>query len=383
MSDPLIAIVGSYDPQREQELFLRNVPLGPQAGEFLGKALADMGFQITVYASYPHMLEVDVVRGYCDSPTAQPGSIHVHFSLKYGRPNFPQEATHPSLFQFYPNSSEDWEVSFYHSLAQVDGAIILGGGPSTLIGGLVTIGHKKPILACAGFGGSGSKVWDSLPTDSGLLTVEEKSLMTEERWTSELAEQLVQILKKQIDRDQEREAQLKLAERDRIYQEVEKGRRNEKNINVHAIVSALVFLVSAAMWIMAWGLPDLSYLWLWIFLIGAPLLTGISGATIRVVVDSRRGRTKIRQLSLVRNAVLGLVSGGITAFLFILAQVFSNPAVLDQNVASETLKRLLPFTLTIGFVAGLTLDVVYTRLQETNVVDTTSIQPGSGSSTDE
>jgi len=374
MTTPLIAIVGSYDPRRERELELRNVPLGPQAGEFLGKALATMGFQIVVYASYPHMLEVDVVRGYCDVKDAKPGSIHVYYSHKYGRPNFQEEANHASLFKHFPDSQEDWEVSFYHSLAEVDGAIILGGVNSTLIGGLVAIGHKKPILACAGFGGAGLKVWDALPTQGYPLTLEEKALMVEEKWSLELAERLIKILQKQIDRNQDTEMKRLQAERDAIYHKIEEEKQREKNINIHALVAILLFLFSSGMWIAAWGAKNLSDLWLWTFLIGAPLLTGISGATIRVVFDSRKGATKFRQISLIRNAALGLISGGITAFLFILAQVFSNPAVLDQTVSSGTLRRLLPFTLTIGFVAGLTLDAVYTKLQETNVIDTTPIK---------
>lgn len=375
MTKPLIAIVGSYDPQREQELGLKNLPLAPKAAEFLGQTLAASGLHIVVYASYPYMLEVDVVKGFCSVKNAEPDSIHVYFSQKYGRPTFQEENSNPELFKFYPDLREDWEISFYHSLSTVDGVLILGGGRSTLVGGLVAIGHKKPIIACAGFGGAGLKVWDAIPTQEYMLSPDEKFLMAEQRWTLQLAEKLTKILQKQIEGFKSKEEKRLEAERDIILQKVEEIKRRDKNITVHAVVAAIVFIGSAFMWIVAWGIQNLSELWLWTFLIGAPLMTGISGATVRVVFDAVQGRTKPRQLSLVRNAVLGLVSGGITAFLFIMAQVFANPVQTGSTIGSETLRRLLPFTLTIGFVAGLTLDVVFMKLQETNVVNTSSIKP--------
>lgn len=374
MTQPLIAIIGSYDPRREQELELKNLPLAPKAAEFLGQALAASGFHIVVYASYPYMLEIDIVKGFCSVKSVVPDSIHVYYSQKNGRPTFQEENTNPELFKFYPDLREDWEISFYHSLSTVDGVLILGGGQSTLIGGLVAIGHKKPIIACAGFGGSGLKVWDAIPAQEYMLDSEDKFMMAEQRWSAQLAEKLIKLLQKQIEGFQSKEKKRLETERDTFRQKDEESKRRDKNITVHAVVAGLVFILSVAMWPIAWGIA-LNQLWLWTFLIGAPLLSGISGATIRVVVDSMQGTTKLRQLSLIRNAVLGLISGGITAFLFIMAQVFSNPTAIEPTVGSETLKRLLPFTLTIGFVAGLTLDAVYTKLQETNVVDTRSIKP--------
>lgn len=373
MTKPLIAIIGSYDPGREQELGLRNLTLAPKAAEFLGQALATSGMEIVVYASYPYMLEIDVVKGYCSVKGAEPGSIHVNYSQKYGRPAFQEENARPELFKFYPDLREDWEISFYQSLSTVDGVLILGGGHSTLIGGLVAIGHKKPIIACAGFGGSGLKVWDAIPTQDFMLSSEDKFLMAEQRWSPQLAEKLIMILQKQIEELQSKEKKRLEAERDAILQKVEEIKRRDQSITVHALIAAIVFLASTALWPIAWGM-DLSMFWLWVFLIGAPLLSGISGATIRVVADWRQGKTRLRELSPLRNIALGLISGGVTAFLFIIAQVFSSPTAVGQSIGAETLKRLLPFTLVIGFVAGLTLDVVFAKLQETNVVSTSSIK---------
>jgi len=375
MTAPLIAIVGSYDPQREQELELRNISQASKAGEDLGEMLATLGFRIVVYASYPYMLEIDVVRGYCKAKNLAPDAIQVHYSQKSGRPLFQEEKNNPDLFKFYPDSRRDWEISFYYSLSKVDGALIVGGGRSTLIGGLVAIGHKIPIIACAGFGGAGQKVWDAIPVQEYPLSPDEKSLMAEERWSAQLAEELIKLLQKQIEEKKKEEEKRLQAERDSFIQKIEEGKSKDKNITIHALVAAFVFILSVVMWPIAWGIKGLSDFWLWTLLIGTPLLAGISGATIRVVFDWVQGTTTLKQPSLVRNAALGLVIGGITAILFITAQVFSNPAVLDQTVESETLKRLLPFTLSIGFIAGLTLEAVYSKLRETNILDTSSIKP--------
>ena len=37
------------------------------------------------------------------------------------------------------DASSDWEVSFYRSLSKVDGLLVLGGGPSTLIAGQIAL----------------------------------------------------------------------------------------------------------------------------------------------------------------------------------------------------------------------------------------------------
>ncbi|MFT3894845.1 MAG: hypothetical protein QM730_24715 [Anaerolineales bacterium] len=369
MAKPLIAIVGSYDPTREQELQLRDVATAPKAAELLGQALAASGFHIVVYASYPHMLEVDVVKGFCSAKNAEADSIHVYYSQKYGRPSFHEESTAPALFKFYPDSRDDWEISFYHSLSAVDGILILGGGHSTLVAGLVAIGHKKPIVACSGFGGAGQKIWDAIPTLDTVVSLDDKFLMAEQRWSPQLAEKLVKLLQKQLDELKQKDVMRLDAERNAILKKAEELKRTDQNITFHAVVASIMFILSTAMWPVAWGVK-LDLFWLWALLIFAPLFSGISGAMIRVVFDSMQGKVRLKQLSLIRNMVLGLVTGGMTAFLFIIAQVFSNPAAIEPTVGAETLKRLLPFSLVIGFVAGLTLDIVLSKLRETNVVNT-------------
>jgi hypothetical protein len=162
MDGPLIAIVGSYNPEREKELGLRNLDLTAKASEDLGRELAKQGYRIVVYTGNPYSMEIDLVRGYVSEKNAQPGSIQVLYSQQKGQPQFKEEADYGDCFDFRPDFNPDWEFSFYQSLAQVDGMLILGGGPSALIAGLVVIGHRIPIVPCAGFGAAGGKIWSHL-----------------------------------------------------------------------------------------------------------------------------------------------------------------------------------------------------------------------------
>lgn len=50
---------------------------------------------------------------------------------------FAEERTHPALFDRMADSSGLWEVSFYRSLADADGLILIGGANSTSIAGQV------------------------------------------------------------------------------------------------------------------------------------------------------------------------------------------------------------------------------------------------------
>ena len=59
MPDPLIAIVGSVYPNRQQELHLNDPDRARQAAEELGAELAKRGCRIQVYSSTPtfHQLQ--------------------------------------------------------------------------------------------------------------------------------------------------------------------------------------------------------------------------------------------------------------------------------------------------------------------------------------
>jgi hypothetical protein len=377
MTAPLIAIVGSYDPKRTDELSLKNIALAQEAGAELGRELARQGCNIVVYASYPYLLEVDVVRGYVEvkkaQPEPEPECIQVRFSNRLGRPVFNEENGNRELFHFIPDNNAEWEVSFYRSLREVDGVLVLGGGPSSMIAGVIAVGHRKPIVVSSYFGGYAEKIWDLLPSQQTLLTERELSLMAD-NWDSGLAERYVQILIRQIkqleDEEKDLAAKAKLKEEEMVAQynqrleaALKAERDTRKSVKVYAVISMLAFLLALGMWVVALGRDDVQGLWLVIFLAVAPLAAGVSAATIRVVFDARPGQPEqpaARAPSVIANTAMGLVGGGITAVLYVLTQLIA----IGGTPQRDQYVRLIPFALATGFVAGFALDVVERKLRE-------------------
>ena len=363
-----IAIVGSYDPAREQELGLKNLTNANQAGEQLGRELARQGFRIVVYSSLPHSLEIDLVRGYLSHNNTEPGSIEVLYSQQVGQPNFKEETGNEEKFAFRPDFNPDWEFSFYQSLANVDGMLVLGGGPSALVAGLVVIGHRKPLVACAAFGGSGDKIWRTLRAQDYAVTGEDLALMAQTKWSSDFASKLVGLLQKQKD-EFARLEQVRLEnEEKRIQERRLQELRENSTINWHAIISTILFAVAAFIWPLASLIPtDNPFQTLCIVLL-TPMIAGASGASIRVVLDWAAGVTRTFALStynqyiLLRYAALGVVAGGLAGVSFVLAQIFASD-VSPQNMAAS-LRKLVPFLVIIGFAAGLAAEVVLSNLRK-------------------
>jgi hypothetical protein len=400
MTAPLVAIVGSYNPDRADELSLRNIEQAKAAGVELGRQLATQGCHIVVYASYPYLLEVDVVAGYVEVKKAnpEPNCIHVHYSVQYDQPTFPEETDHRGLFNFKPDTSPAWEVSFYASLRQVDGLLMLGGGPSSMIAGVVAMGYGKPICAVASFGGYAKKIWELLPVQQKLLTAEEIFAMAEQ-WRPELAKRYVEILLRQLDqlasaKQKEAEAvaraqesfRQQLAEKDeKLKLELDrqsesltkafaeqmaaerKAQSDSRNtVKLYAVVSAVFLILALGLWGFALGRPGINPAWLIAFLIAVPLAGGISGSTIQVAFGALGiGDTKPLgngQLPpVITNAAMGLVGGGITMLIYITTQFIA----IGDEIQPKHYLRLIPFALVTAFAAGFALDVVVRKLRET------------------
>ena len=381
MARPLIAVVGSFDPAREQELGLRNGAVVRAAGEHLGRELARQGFRIVVYSSLPYTLELDVVRGYVAEDDAEPGSIQVLFSQAVGQATFPEEKGHEDTFEFLPDFNPDWEYSFYQSLAHVDGLLILGGGSAALIAGLVAMGHQTPIVACAAFGGSGDKLWRALRTQSYPLTDGELGLMAQTRWSPELATKLVALLYKQRAELERREVLRLQNEEKRLAERRRQELAENATINWHAIVSALLFALAAFTWplsgLVPTGKPSLTLC----VVLFTPMLAGASGATIRVVLDWAVGVTRTFALStynqsiLLRYAALGIVAGGVAGVSFVLAQLFATELKPEEMTAP--LRKLVPFVIVIGFAAGLTAEIVLSNVRKSGAptVEVPGVKP--------
>jgi len=369
-----IAIVGSCAPERADELKLKNVELSQQAGEDLGQALAHQGFNITVYASdNPYYLEVSVVRGYLKVDAAGPNTIQVMYSDKSVQPRFEQQKPSDERFMYLPDADMNWETSFYRSIAEVDGILLLGGGNSTLIAGLVAMSHKKPILAVGAFGGAALKVREVLISQDYPLEGNELAQMATMLWSSERAEMLIDLLKKQIDRFAARK-QVKLAREQAIIEaQIKENMLQRREINMHVGLAFLCFVLGSLAWPLALALPDQYTVVLVAILLLSSLSMGAAGAAILVILNSYRNLTQAKVKPMQQTALLGMAAGGASAFLFIIAQAYANP--LDvQAVVSGVYRRLVPFAIVIGLVAGLTFEVVFGRLSSINVVQTGPIQ---------
>src|SRR5262245_12560266 len=124
---PRVAIVGSVDETRALDPPVQNAAEARQACEELGRELANTGWDVVVYSAKSTFVEADFVRGYASAVgSAQRGSIHVH--TPRSKAGFDQFDDHPELFDIRADPSRDWEVSFYRSLAQCDGVLLVGGG---------------------------------------------------------------------------------------------------------------------------------------------------------------------------------------------------------------------------------------------------------------
>lgn len=347
--NPTIAIVGNATTNDKASA----------AAEVLGRELAKAGFRILVYSSAPDFLECYVVRGYVASRAAIRGSIQVSYPLHSVKPAFAEQSTNSELFDWRPDHSPDWEMSFYQSLSEVQGIVLMGGGASTLIAGAVARGHRLAMVALPGFGGKAEQVWQNLRPGQDLASNDEISLMARPDWSDEMGAECVKALTDQLARKAEIARQKRLEE---IRQEISVVR--------HAVVAGLLFAAAFAM--VPISLSDNPAPWLaTATLFVCPALAGISGATIRLVFDLRQGSLPLSPQSAITTGALGLIAGGVAGLLFITAQMAT---ATQLGPLPKQSARLVPFCFLIGFTAGMTLDAVFRKLIATDVLDTSSIE---------
>lgn len=342
-----IAIVGSVDPARADELELVDVNQAQAASEALGRALADAGCNIVVYSSAQTFVEPEVVRGYVSSGRPSAGSIQVRYP-DGGDCSFPEMQQHDALFVRRPDVSRGWEVSFYRSLFNVDGVLVIGGGKSTLVAGLIAISAKTPVVAVAAFGGKAREVRAALALAKNDATEEELELMGR-AWQASAAPDLVRALGEQRRRRVEGEAAARRA--------AGKEARHRRN----SLILAAITLIAAIAMILVVYKTKPGTIGSLIALFAAPLLAGVAGAIIRAVLDDGSEWLK--------TALLGLGAGVIASLLFIASQLItSSTALQDKGV-----KTLVVLVTVVGFVAGITFDAVFKKLRQQDVVDTTPL----------
>jgi hypothetical protein len=363
MSDPLIAIVGSIDQRRtDYHPPLRNVARAVEACEQLGRELAGAGYRLLVYSSdATAYVEPAVVRGFAMSGKAKERSILVRYPQVIGdeaAPSFPEQIHFPELFDSDPDGHPNWQVSFYKSLKEVDGIVLLGGASSALITGLVAQTYRIPLVSLAAFGGSAQTVW---ALSVGTLASEaERRLMGAQDWQPALAAPIVGVLG---------------AQRARILAEQLEGRKaqaltdrqeRKKAAAVAGTFLAAVLLMTLGMFPTTNNPAAFAF-----FFFGTPLLAGAAGGLSRNLSDLYLGLPLNAAHKSSLAFALGMLAGFLAALLFVLAQSASNPELLTlSQPVLKGLRALLPFGLIVAFIAGLTLDTVFARLQQTKVLTT-------------
>ncbi|HVU32898.1 MAG TPA: hypothetical protein VHE61_05650 [Opitutaceae bacterium] len=325
-----ISIVGSVSASRTYDPPIRNAAEAHATAESLGAQLARHGYGLTVYAG--DFIERDVVRGYVRHATTDHAIRVLYASHQKGPAGFPEYAEHRNRFQPIVDHAPDWEVSYYGSLATADGLIVIGGGQASFIIGILALAHRIPMLALRTYGGSGEKIWTSM-SRQGLATPAEIAEMGIEP-DGELIGRWVDSLARQIDR----------------------RRRQMRRL------SGTAWLVMAIVLVVAWILTLPIGHWLvtaksvpaaaraFVFLLFlAPMLAGMSGSTIRMFIPDAGTPT-------LRTTMLGLAAGAICGVLYVTSQLAANPDPHQLIV--------LATAVAFGFIAGLTFDTVFRKLQQ-------------------
>ena len=179
MARPIIAVVGSLDTARQYDPPLRDPQVARNACEQLGRELALKGCDLLAYSSGTGFVEADILKGYVESGKAQPRSIQVRSRLGKASSQFQEALEHREFFDIHGDASSDWEVSYYQSLIEIQGIILVGGGRSTLVTGLIALAFHIPVVPVATFGGSAQKVWASLDRVRNEALAEEVSAMAQ------------------------------------------------------------------------------------------------------------------------------------------------------------------------------------------------------------
>ncbi|GGK40753.1 hypothetical protein GCM10010124_37000 [Pilimelia terevasa] len=346
---PVVAIIGSADSSRDYEYPVREPVTAAAAAVAIGHELAAQGCQVVVFSGRPDYIEQAVVRGYVASGHAGTRSIHVRG--RYGSDlTFDEMVEHPELFVVAPESTADWEVAFYRALLDVDAVVLLGGGRSTFIAGVLALSRRIPVVAVAAFGGAAERVWHRLNTERAHATDNDVSALAQP-WQTGTAGAVVAAL---------------LAQHERVTAQLaadaETTRGARRRMVAGLLLALVVLLLTLATVPLAFAVPSGGWEMAAV-LAAAPLLASVWGALVRNVYDGTG--------QWLRAAVLGSAAGSVAFLLFVAAQLSTTPDLF----ASDSPRRLVIFVIAIGFVGGFTSEVVYGKLRTQDVAQTSALPP--------
>jgi len=165
MVGPTIAVIGSpwlrdrNGERRQGDDALAHEKRARAAAEELGRELARAGCRLLVYSAEEHSIEPAVVSGYVSVRKDKRSIEFRHPRGEGGR--FPEQDLKESPIHDRVDG-EDWVVSFYRSLKDAHGVLLLGGRSMVLIAGHVAMAFERPVAAVAAFEGAAADVWKYL-----------------------------------------------------------------------------------------------------------------------------------------------------------------------------------------------------------------------------
>jgi len=335
---PVVAVIGSVSADRVYTPPLKSVDQAQEACRLLGKELARAGCDLAVFSSKPTYIERDVVHGYAEACTSDaPGRVAA-YPPRHRDAEFALPEGSCVTVDMVRDTSGEWEVSYYRTLLESDGVLLVGGGQSTRVAGIIAMSQRIPLLPVAAFGGGAAQVWVNLDKVRNDADDGDIALMGDD-WRPGSASRLVACLMAQRRRRQEAE---EAARRE--------ARSGARRLNSGLAAAVLCLVASLGLLVGAGGPGPATAQRLAVF-VAAPLLAAVGGALIRHTFETGEGWLQA--------AVRGLGAGVVSVLLYCASQLLALPDLLDHI----DVRRLLFFTVPLGFSAGFTFDLVFERLR--------------------
>lgn len=360
MKQSVIAIVGSVrkDIVDSDEL----QAAARDASRALGRELAKAGFRIVVYSSSPEFIEADVVHGFAEVATDRHHAILVRYPHRFESDvHFQEEAGQPDLFDRKADPDEYWETSFYQSLANLDGVMLVGGGYSTRVTGLIALSLGLPLLAVAAFKGAAEDIWGQLCHNLIYKGSEDTQAMVE--WNDQSAAICVAGLKRRCTermnkKDMENEEKVTLLQKAKQLDEMLTKTKDKRAKSIVALITTALFILVLLSGLV---LNVSANTYTAIFLLGL-VLAGSCGATVRVLWQDAP------QTPILATIVLGTIAGILVGLAYVIPQWIGAPSFLDTQSSIDA-KSKIQFTssLIVAISAGVGFDIVFERFKKAAV----------------
>lgn len=336
---PLIAVIGSV--RAEVSGSDSNQIPGQRVAKEIGRELAKAEMKLIVYSSDSRFIESHVVAGYAEVANDAEKMIQVRYPSDMATSTvFAEENDAPNLFEKKMDDKEYWEASYYKSLAEVDGVLLIGGGRSTLAGGHIALNAGIPIAAIKGYGGESERIWKLLHAEDDYRGSIDLQAMADHQ--NDFAKIIVVSLKRRCDTRsnaiQSRQDLLKEQNNKIAYYE-----STEKRLRPALFFAAiyLIILIAALIGV-------LSTAWFTALLVVALITAGALGAAI----------TELWQSSGQRRPAVVLLFGGVAGLIVGISYLV--PLLLDNQpdqpflFANTNLSAQLQFVLATvtAFLAG-------------------------------